>query len=55
MSNKNPRKYNYSHEESLFLGDKYEEFKHVIDAKHKDVNTNRKKRGMVFSASPTSS
>ena len=40
---------------SLFLADKYEEFKDIIDSKHKDVNTNRKKGGMGIGASATSS
>ena len=39
-----PKKSNYSQEESLFLADTYEEFKLVIDAKHKGINTNRKKK-----------
>lgn len=43
-SNKRPRKNNFSEAEALFLSDKYEEFKSIIDAKHKDANTNRKKR-----------
>ena len=44
MTSKRPRKSNYSQEENLFLADKYEEYKDVLDAKHKDVNTNRRKR-----------
>ena len=44
MTSKRPRKSNYSLEENLFLADKYEEFKDVLDAKHKDVNTNWRKR-----------
>ena len=40
---RNKRKANYSQEENLFVAEKYDEFKDVIDSKHKDVNTNRKK------------
>lgn len=41
---KRVRKANYSQEENLFLADKYEEFKGFIDAKHKDADTNKKKK-----------
>lgn len=44
MSLKRERKINFTQDENLFLADKYEEFKHVIDAQHKDANTNRKKK-----------
>ena len=34
------RKANYSASESLFLAEKYDEFKEVIDSQHKDAGTN---------------
>ena len=33
----------YSQKQNLFIAEKYDEFKDVIDSKQKDVNTNRKK------------
>lgn len=49
---KRQRRANYSQEENLFLADKYEEYKDIVDAKHKDANTNKKKKqhGKRFSA-----
>ena len=35
---------NYSAKENLFLAERYKEFKEILDAQHKDVNTNSKKK-----------
>ena len=43
---KRQRRANYSQEENLFLADKYEEYKDIVDAKHKDANTNKKKKAV---------
>ena len=41
---KKGRKPNYSTQENLFLAERYEEYKDILDSPHKDVNTNSKKR-----------
>lgn len=41
---KRGRKPNYSTQENLFLAERYEEYKDILDSPHKDVNTNSKKR-----------
>ena len=38
------RKANYSDEENLFIAEKFDELKDVLESKHKDVNTNCKKK-----------
>lgn len=38
------RKSNYTEEENLFLAEKLDEMKDLLESKHKDVNTNRKKK-----------
>ena len=47
---KKGRKPNYSTQENLFLAERYEEYKDILDSPHKDVNTNSKrgKHGMVY-------
>ena len=44
MEGKKTRKLNFSNAENLFLVEKYEQYKDMLEAKHKDANTNRKKR-----------
>ena len=41
MSSK--RKLNFSHDENVFLTSMYEEFKEILDASHRDADTNKKK------------
>lgn len=43
-SSKRVRKANYTQTENLFLAEKYEEFRELLDAKHKGSSTNKLKK-----------